>query len=423
MLCGLKIENWLLKIAPPMFTQDLFEETINSISSNKIRSSLTVLGIVIGIGSVIAMISIGQGAQQSIQASIQSIGSNLLMISPGQQRQFGGGPSQGQGSAQTLTLADAEAIKTVANVKAVEPQLSRRYQVTAKSLNTNTSVIGTVSNYPDVHNVNINTGAFFTDQQNSSLERVAVLGPTVVTDLFGSSTDPIGQKVRIKLIDFRVIGVTKAKGGTGFGNADDQIFVPLFTAQRYLAGATNVGSINVQSIDQTSLTTVQADITALLLERHKISDPAQADFSILNQADIVATASSVTSTFTMLLAAIAGISLVVGGIGIMNMMLTNVTERTREIGLRKAIGAEKKDISNQFLAEAVALTFTGGAVGITFGWLIAFAVSKFANIATSVSMSSILLAFGVSAGIGIVFGYYPARRAAKLSPIEALRYE
>lgn len=406
-----------------MFTQDLIEETLNSISSNKVRSSLTVLGIVIGIGSVIAMISIGQGAQQSIQSSIESIGSNLLMVSPGQQRQFGGGPSQGQGSAQTLTLADVEAIKTLANIKAVEPQLSRRYQVTAKSMNTNTTVIGTAATYPDVHNVIINSGSFFTEQQNQSLERVAVLGPTVVLDLFGSTTEPVGQRIRIKQIDFRVIGVTKAKGGTGFGNADDQIFVPLYTAQRYLAGTTYVGTINVQSVDQDSLTIVQQDLTALLLDRHKISDAAQADFNILNQADIVATASSVTNTFTMLLAAIAGISLVVGGIGIMNMMLTNVTERTREIGLRKAIGAEKRDISNQFLAEAVALTFTGGAVGIAFGWLIAQGVSKFANIATSVSLSSVILAFGVSAGIGIVFGYYPAKRAAKLNPIEALRYE
>jgi putative ABC transport system permease protein len=406
-----------------MFTQDLFEETINSISSNKVRSSLTVLGIIIGIGSVIAMISIGQGAQQSIQTSIQSIGSNLLIIMPGQQRQFGGGPSQGQGSAQSLTLEDAEAIKAVANVKAVEPELSRRYQVTAKGANTNTQVVGTVAAYPDVRNAIIDTGVFFTDQQNQSLERVAVIGPTVRDDLFGSSTDPVGQKIRIKQIDFRIIGLLKSKGGSGFGNADDQIFVPLFTAQRYLAGATNVGTINVQASDQSTLSTVQADINALLLQRHKISDPTQADFNILNQADIVATASSVTGTFTILLAAIAGISLIVGGIGIMNMMLTNVTERTREIGLRKAIGAEKKDISNQFLAEAVALTFTGGLVGIFFGWLIAQAVSKFANIATSVSLSSVLLAFGVSAGIGIVFGYYPARRAARLSPIEALRYE
>lgn len=406
-----------------MYTSDLFEETINSISSNKVRSSLTVLGIIIGIGSVIAMISIGQGAQQSIQSSIQSIGSNLLIIMPGQQRQFGGGPSQGQGSAQTLTLEDANAIRAVANVKAVEPELQRRYQVTAKGQNTNTQVVGTVAAYPDVRNATVDTGVFFTDQQNASLERVAVIGPTVRDDLFGSSTDPIGQKIRIKQIDFRIIGMTKTKGGSGFGNADDQIFVPLFTAQRYLAGATNVGTINVQATDQTSLSTVQAGITALLLERHKISDPTQADFNILNQADIVATASSVTGTFTILLAAIAGISLIVGGIGIMNMMLTNVTERTREIGLRKAIGAEKKDISNQFLAEAVALTFVGGLVGIIFGWLCAQAVSKFANIATSVSPSSVLLAFGVSAGIGIVFGYYPARRAAKLSPIEALRYE
>lgn len=406
-----------------MFTQDLIEETIGSISSNKMRSSLTILGIVIGIGSVIAMIAIGQGAQKSIETSIQSIGSNLLMIMPGAANQRGG-PSQGQGSAQTLTMEDAEAIKKeVATVKYVEPELSRRYQITAKGNNTNTSVIGTVSVYPEVKNLQIESGNFFTDQQNSTLDRVAVIGPTVRDDLFGSSTEPIGQKIKIKQIDFKVIGVTVAKGGSGFSNQDDMVLVPLFTAQRYLAGATNVGSINVTAIDQASLDITKQDMTALLLARHKITDQALADFQILSQADIVNTASSITGIFTMLLSAIAGISLVVGGIGIMNMMLTNVTERTREIGLRKAIGAEKNDISNQFLAEAVALTIVGGLFGVLLGWLIAQGVTKFAGIATSINMQSVLMAFGVSAGIGIVFGYYPARRAAKMNPIEALRYE
>ncbi len=407
-----------------MLLEDLYQETVSAITSNKVRSTLTILGIVIGIGSVIAMVAIGQGAQKSIESSIQSIGSNLLMIMPGQQRQAGGGANFGQGSAQTLTMADADAIKKeVATVKAVEPELSKRYQITAKSNNTNTQVVGTVSAYPEVRNLQIDNGSFFTDSNNSSLDKVAVIGPTVRYDLFGSSTDPIGQKIRIKLIDFKVIGVTKSKGGSGMTNQDDMVFIPLLTAQRYLAGATNVGSINISSIDQTSLDQAKQDVTALLLARHKITDPAQADFQILSQADIISTASSVTGTFTMLLSAIAGISLLVGGIGIMNMMLTNVTERTREIGLRKAIGAKPDDISNQFLAESIMLTFLGGLMGIGLGWGVAQIVSKFAGIATSISTSSILMAFGVSAGIGIIFGYYPAKRASKMNPIEALRYE
>ncbi|HVY67660.1 MAG TPA: FtsX-like permease family protein, partial [Patescibacteria group bacterium] len=219
------------------------------------------------------------------------------------------------------------------------------------------------------------------------------------------------------------IGITVSKGGTGFNNPDDAVYIPLTTAQRFLAGDTYVSTISVQAQNAQSMAMVQDEITALLLQRHNISDPEQADFTVINQADIVAAASSVTSTFTMLLASIAGISLLVGGIGIMNMMLTTVTERTREIGLRKAIGAERKDINRQFLMEAVMLTFMGGLIGILLGWVISLLVSHFAGLSTAISPSSILLAFGVSAAIGILFGYYPARRASKLNPIEALRYE
>jgi putative ABC transport system permease protein len=233
----------------------------------------------------------------------------------------------------------------------------------------------------------------------------------------------VGQSIRIKNIVFQIIGVTHAKGGSGFGSQDDMIFIPITSAQKFLAGDTYVTSVSVQAIDSSSMSSVQQQITDLLLTRHHISDPTQADFSTFNQADIVATASSVTSTFTTLLAAVAGISLIVGGIGIMNMMLTTVTERTREIGLRKAIGARKRDISLQFLAEAVALTFIGGTIGIILGWSIAFGVTYFGILQTQVSISSILLAFGVSTLIGIIFGYYPAQRAAGLNPIEALRYE
>ncbi|MEK7067432.1 MAG: ABC transporter permease, partial [Patescibacteria group bacterium] len=294
---------------------------------------------------------------------------------------------------------------------------------TAKVKNTNTHVVGTVASYPDVRNVRIDVGSFISDQNVRSLSKVAVLGPTTRTDLFGEGATAIGETIRINHIDFKVIGITQSKGGTGFTNQDDIIFVPISTAQRFLAGDNYVTTISVQAAEASALTTIQQEITDLLLQRHNIADAQLADFQVLNQQDIVQTASAVTNAMTILLASIAGISLIVGGIGIMNMMLTTVTERTREIGLRKAIGAKKKDIGRQFLAEAVTLTFIGGLIGIILGWVSSLAVTTFAGIATKVSFLAIALAFGVSAAIGIIFGYYPARRAASLNPIEALRYE
>ncbi len=333
--------------------------------------------------------------------------------------------SGGRGTAKTLTQADADAItKEVENVEAVAPENSGRYQVTAKGTNTNTSVVGTTPAYTSVRNLEVEDGSFITEQQVTSRSKVAVIGPTVATDLFPNETGSVvGKTIRIKGMEFKVIGVTKAKGGTGFGSQDDMIYVPLSSAQRYLAGSTYVTSISIQAVSADLMATVQESITALLMERHKITDSTKADFSVINQADIVATASSVTSTFTTLLAAVAGISLLVGGIGIMNMMLTTVTERTKEIGLRKSIGAKKSDISMQFLAEAVALTVIGGILGVLLGVGISYTVTTLGILTTSVSLSSVLLAFGVSALIGIVFGYYPARRAANLSPIQALRFE
>jgi putative ABC transport system permease protein len=401
---------------------DLFEEIFFALFANKARSGLTILGIVIGVGSVIAMIAIGQGSQSSIQSNIQSLGSNLVQVMPGMQKSSG--VSSGWGSSQTLTNEDAEAI--VAEIflaNAVAPEISSRYQITAKGTNTNTQVVGTVSVYPGVRNVEIDFGSFVSDQNVKSLSKVAVLGPGARDDLFGEGADPVGQTVRIKGIEFKVIGVTKTKGGSGFGSQDDMIFIPLSSAQKFLVGKSYVSTINIQAQDAESMTALQEEVTSLLLARHNISDPDSADFRIMNQADIVASASTITDTLTLLLGSIAGISLVVGGIGIMNMMLTNVTERTREIGLRKAIGAKRGDISVQFLLEAIMLTLIGGVVGIFLGWLASLGVEKFGGISTAVSSTSVALAFGVSAAIGIVFGYYPARRAAKLNPIQALRYE
>jgi len=407
-----------------MIISDLIQETFAAITVNKVRSGLTILGIVIGIGSVIAMISIGQGAKGTIEANIESIGSNLIMVMPSFQRNVGSQVSAGRGSAQTLTQEDADAIqKEITLVKAVSPEISRRYQVTAKGKNTNTQIIGTVPVYTGVRNVQIDIGSFITNQNVQRLAKVAVLGPTTRDDLFGEGVNPVGQTIRINRIDFKVIGITESKGGTGFGSQDDMIFIPLSTAQRFLVGSDYVNTINVQAIDQSSMAAVQQQITNLLMQRHNITNPQLADFQVMNQADIVATASSITNTFTVLLAAIASISLIVGGIGIMNMMLTTVTERTREIGLRKAIGAKKKDISTQFLTESVMLTFFSGILGVILGWVFSLIISKFGGINTTISLFSILLAFGVSAAIGIIFGYYPAKRAAGLNPIEALRYE
>jgi putative ABC transport system permease protein len=407
-----------------MKSKDLFHEIYEALSTNKVRSSLTILGIVIGISSVIAMVAIGQGAKASIESSIQSIGSNLITVSPGMQQGAGVQVSSGRGSARTLTLEDAEAIEVeVEGVLAVAPELSGRYQITAKGKNTNTSVVGINESYPGVKNITIQEGDFVSEQHLKSNAKVAVLGPTTRDDLFGEGASAVGQSIRINKIEFKVIGITASKGGTGFNNPDDQIYIPITTAQRFLAGEEYVSSIGVQAVDADAMTSVQDGITNLLLQRHKISDPASADFSTINQSDIVATASSVTETFTTLLAAVAGISLVVGGIGIMNMMLTNVTERTREIGLRKAIGAKNHDINSQFLTESVVLTFLGGVIGTFMGWIISVGLTYFGVIQTEVSLSSIFLAFGVSAAIGIIFGYYPAKRASRLNPIQALRYE
>ncbi len=413
-----------------MKTRDLFEETYGAVTVNKVRSGLTMLGIVIGIASVIALTAVGQGAQASIQSSIQSLGSNLLIVLPGASRALGTTVSSGRGSAETLTSEDAAAIGQLDSIAAVAPSVSGRYQVLYRGANTNVSVTGVVSAYAAVRNIEIDQGSFVSDADAAAGSRVAVIGPTVLQDLFGSvdaTATPdmaIGQSIRIKGVAFKVAGVTKSKGGTGFNNRDNIVYVPLLAAQHFLTGSVAyVTEIDVQALDASVMTQAQNDITSLLLQKHNISDPTQADFNVLNQADIVATATSVTGTFTTLLGAIAGISLLVGGIGIMNMMLTTVTERTREIGLRKAVGAKKQDIALQFLAESVTLTFAGGAVGIVLGWLIALLIASFASVATSVTFGSILLAFGVSAGIGIIFGYYPARRAAGLNPIDALRYE
>ncbi len=399
---------------------DLFEETYAGLTSNKARSGLTILGIVIGIASVIAMVSIGQGAQGTIQSSIEGLGSNLLTIVPGVVQPGRGIVSSGRGSGQSLKNADVDAIRTIEGVAAVSPELQRRFQIVSQvGNNTNSTVIGAISDYAVVRNVSLDMGSFLSDSHERSLGRVAVIGPTSAKDLFGD-TNAVGKTIRINKIDFRVIGVLQSKGGSGFFNPDDTIIIPLSTMQKILTGSDFLSTISVSVANKDEMPAVQGEITSLLTQRHHVADP---DFSVVSQADILGTLTQVTTTFTIFLASVAGISLLVGGIGIMNMMLTAVTERTREIGLRKAIGARVRDIAFQFLGEAVLLTFLGGAAGVFLGWMVSLAVSQFTGIATSVSFVAIAAAFGVSAGIGIIFGYYPAWRASRLNPIEALRYE
>jgi putative ABC transport system permease protein len=404
--------------------KELFFESLNTLSLNRVRTGLAMLGVIIGIGSVIALVSLGQASQRSIEEQIKSLGSNLLTVSPGAQMTRGvrGAP----GGMTTLTREDAEAIMTspqVTTVSAVSPEYSTRSQIVAGRNNTNTQVVGVTPEYALVRNLTMSSGAFITERNVEARSKVAVLGPQTAEDLFGEGVDPVGQNIRIEGQSFLVTGVTVSKGGAGFMNQDDQVYIPLTTAQKTLYGVDYVSSISVAATSEKVMEQARNEIGYLLLERHKIRDPEQADFSIFSQEDILGTATQVTATFTTLLSGIAAISLIVGGIGIMNIMLVTVTERTREIGLRKALGAKKRVITAQFLLEAVIITFVGGLIGMFIGIGVSYFLSNSFDLTFGISLPSIVLAFGVSAAIGIIFGWYPARRASQLEPIEALRYE
>jgi putative ABC transport system permease protein len=407
-----------------MELKEIIIEAFGTLGLNKMRTFLAVLGIVIGIGSVIALISLGESSQKSIQNQIQSLGANLLTVMP--TGQSNGAVRGAAGGGTTLTLDDAKAIETSSQINTinfVSPELQRRAQVTAGRNNTNTSIIGVIPVYDEIHKITLASGVFINQYDVDALSRVAVLGSQAAIDLFGDGVDAIGQSIRINKQSFKVIGLSAAKGGSGFNNPDDSIYIPLTSAQKLVFGSDYLSTISIEAKSKEVMTDAQNQIGYFLLSRHKLTDPSQADFSIFSQNDILATVTQVTNTFTMLLGGIAAISLLVGGIGIMNIMLVTVTERTREIGLRKALGAKKKTIITQFLTEAIILTFVGGFIGMALGIAISGILTKIMNVPFTISPVAMTLAIGVSGAVGIIFGWYPARKASNLQPIEALRYE
>lgn len=406
-----------------MELSELVTESLSTLTLNKMRTGLAMLGVIIGIGSVIALISLGQASQRFITSQIQALGSNLLTITPGSQMTGG---VRGGGNVTTLTYDDAKAIinsPSITTLNKVSAEYSSRTQVVAGKNNTNTTVTGVLPEYAEIRNTIISFGTFVTQRNVDSMSKVAILGPITATDLFGEGANPVGKTIRINSQVFNVAGVTEEKGGSGFMSQDDIIFIPLTTAQKLLFGVDYVNSISVSAISEDVMVRAQEEISNLLLSRHKIKNPELADFRIMSQEDILSTMTQITGTFTTLLSGIAAISLIVGGIGIMNIMLVTVTERTREIGLRKALGAKGNTITTQFLVEAIMITFIGGAIGTLIGIAISAVLTNSMNLPFVLSISSVMLAFIVSAAVGILFGWYPAQKAAKLEPIEALRYE
>ena len=392
-----------------------------SLIANKLRSLLTMLGIIIGVAAVIALVSIGNGVKQDIENSISSLGSNLLVVLPGAPRTPGARSSQG--SMKSLKISDYEAIAKLEGVKAASPMTNGSYVVIYQNKNWTTSVAGVNANFQDVNNWTMTSGRFFSDKNVQNRERVAVVGQTVVKNLFADE-DPVGKEIRVKNIPFRVIGVLKSKGNGTMGNdQDDTVLIPYTTSMERVEGIDYLRMVYVVAKDDEGIDRLQADIENLLRVRHNIKDTNLDDFNIQNMKSIMETVAQTTGTFTLFLGAVAAISLVVGGIGIMNIMLVSVTERTREIGVRKALGATYSVIVTQFLIEAVVISLMGGFIGIAFGIGASKVIGMVSGMSTIVSVPTIIMSFAFSMAIGLIFGIYPARKAAKLNPIDALHYE
>ncbi len=408
----------------------LFIESLESLNANKMRSILTVLGIVIGVAAVIAMLSIGRGAQASITSRIESMGTNLVYVSPGSTSESG--VQSAAGSAGTLTLDDADALAELPDVEAVASVTNSFVQAVYQGTNTNTRLMGVTPGYETVSSLTLEDGVFISDDDQKARKLVVVLGSSVAETLFGGTGGVVGQKVRLNGQPYEVIGVLASKGGTGFMNQDDQVFIPLSTALNRLVGGSRfrgssvISQITLKASNSEAVDQVVNNATLLMRERHETVEGAD-DFTVTSQESTLDAATEVADTLTVFLGGIAAISLAVGGIGIMNIMLTTVTERTHEIGLRKAVGAKRKDILLQFLVEAMVLSLLGGLIGVLFGWGAAQLMGQVqfggSTITPVVGLDSVLLATVFSVAVGLFFGIYPATRAARLQPVEALRYE
>jgi|UniRef100_UPI00404A77BE putative ABC transport system permease protein len=393
--------------------------SLRALRRNILRSSLTALGIIIGVGAVIAMVSIGNGAKSQIEGQIASLGQNVIMIFPGSATS--GGTRGGWGSSSSLTPEDATAIlREVPGAVATSPELRDRTQVLGNGLNWNTQILGESPEYLSIRTWGIAEGDMFTDQDVRTYGKVAVIGKTIVNQLF-ADVDPIGQIIRIRNIPFKVVGVLESKGFNFFGSdQDDVVIIPYTSHLRRVSRRQNINSILVQAITAEAIPQIQQNITDLLQQRRQGREP---DFTVRNQIELAEAATATSNTMTNLLGAIAGVSLIVGGIGIMNIMLVSVTERTREIGIRMAVGAHGSEILLQFLIEAVLISALGGSIGIALGMGASEIMSRVNGWPTLISPTAAIVAFGVSAAVGVFFGYYPARKAAQLDPIDALRYE
>lgn len=402
--------------------KESFLTALSALVANKLRALLTMLGIIIGVSAVITMIAIGEGAQKAVIERIQSMGTNLLFISPGAAR-TGGMTVVQFGTSVRMKNSDGEAIQEKSSaVEAIVPELNRNAQVKYENRNWNTRIIGTTPEYEEVRNFRAAYGRYFNRAEERGVATVCVIGQNIVENLFPSS-DPIGKRVRINGVNFEVIGVLESKGQSGWQNPDDQIIVPLATAQRRLFGVDYLSQMTAKVVSDKRMDEAFYDIERILRREHKLREDQDNDFTIRNQADIIATFQETQETFTFLLAGIAAVSLLVGGIGIMNIMIVSVTERTREIGVRKAIGARRRDIMWQFLIESVVMSVTGGFIGIGVGMLAAYLITTYGNLSPIISMNSIVISFIFASLVGIFFGIYPAWKAAMSNVIDALRYE